>query len=62
MVRLRNGTKSQNLELNGEEANKADEEARKDGWVENVTEEPLDVNVLRRGQTKEGGDLVGDSH
>ena len=62
LVRLCNGTKSQNLELNGEEADKADEKARKDGWVENITEEPLGVDVLGRRKTEEGGDLVGNSH
>jgi hypothetical protein len=38
--------------LNGEETNKADEEARKSRWMENVTEEPLSVDVLGRGKAK----------
>lgn len=40
--------------MNGEEADGADEEARKNGWVEDVAEEPLDVDVLRRGEAKQG--------
>ena len=30
--------------------------------MENVTEEPLDVNVLGRGKAKQSGDFVSDSH
>ena len=52
MVRLCNGTESEKLELNGEETDKADEEARESRWMENVTEEPLGVNVLRRGKAE----------
>jgi len=52
LVRVGNGTKSEDLQLNGEKADKADEEARKSRWVEDVTEEPLDVNVLRRRKAK----------
>jgi len=48
--------------LNGEEADDADEEARKSGWVEDVTEEPLGVNVLRRRETKQSGEPVGYPH
>jgi hypothetical protein len=48
--------------LNGEEADKTDEEARESGWVENIAEEPLYVNVLGRRKAKASGDLVGNSH
>jgi hypothetical protein len=48
--------------LNREETDKADEEARESRGVENVTEEPLDVDVLRRRKAKESGDSVGNSH
>jgi len=62
LVRLCNGTESENLQLNGEETNGADEEAGKSRWMENVTEEPLGVDALRRGKAKQSRDLVGDSH
>ena len=62
LVRMHDGSKSQNLELNGKETGEANEEARESRRVENVTEEPLDVNVLRRGKTKESGDPVGYFH
>ena len=50
------------MELNGEETDEADEEARECGWVENVTEEPLDVDMLGRRKAQQSGDLTGDSH
>jgi len=48
--------------LNGEEADGADEETRKDGWVKDIAEEPLDVDVLRRGEVKQSGYFVGKHH
>ena len=50
------------MQLNGEETEGADEEARKNGWVEDVAEEPLSVDVLRRGEVKKSGYFVGKSH
>lgn len=40
-------------------AGEADEEACRNGWVKYVTEEPWDVNVLRRRKVEESGDLIG---
>ena len=48
--------------MDGEEADGADEKARKNGWVEYVTEEPLGVDVLRRGEVEQGGYFVCKSH
>lgn len=48
--------------MDGEETDKTDEEARESGWVENIAEEPLYVNVLGRRKAKASGDLVSNSH
>ena len=45
-VGLCDGTEGEKLNLNRQKTDKADEEARKDGGVEYVAEEPSDVNVL----------------
>ena len=61
-IRFRDGTKSEELKLNTKETNEADEEARKSGRVEDVTEEPPGVNLLRSRKAKKSSDLIGDSH
>ena len=61
-IRLRDGTKSEQLNLNTDETDEADEEARESGWVEDVAEEPLDVNVLGVRKVEKRGHLIGDSH
>lgn len=61
-VSIFDGTKSQQLKLNGKETDEADEEARKSRWVEDVAEEPLNVNVLRLREAKKGRDPIGDPH
>jgi hypothetical protein len=61
-IRVGDGTKCKQLDLNGKETDEADKEARESGRVENVTEEPSDVDVLRVRKVKERGELISDPH
>ena len=51
----------QELDLDGEQTKEADEEARERGGVEDVLEEPAEVDVGTRGEVEPGRECVGDA-